>query len=374
MRIPTFELERYFAAHEFSVRYLLSASDCEALRLSEVLDLADPEMLQLWEDLSLGYTESQGHPLLRREVAGLYRSVHPNEVLVAAPEEAIFIAMNSLLSHDDHVVVIAPAYQSLHEVASSLGCRVTRWPIELHGSSWRLDSNRLVDLCTPDTRLIVLNFPHNPTGYLPEPEVLNEIVRIAAQREVPIFSDEMYRLLELDERSRLPSLIDVYDRSIVLSGLSKTFALPGLRIGWLVTKDRRLLDRCAGFKDYTTICSSAPSEILAITALRAAGQIVERNLRIISGNLELIEGVCARHPGMFQWIPPLAGSVAFPRLLGNLPVRAFCEDLLRRGVMIVPGDIFGWAGNHFRVGLGRASLPQALEQVEGYIRETGLDT
>jgi aspartate/methionine/tyrosine aminotransferase len=168
-------------------------------------------------------------------------------------------------------------------------------------------------------------------------------------------------------------LVDLYDGAIVLSGLSKTFSLPGLRIGWLATKDRDLLDRFAGLKDYTTICSSAPSEILSIIALRAIEPIVQRNLRIIASNLAAAERFCARHPELFVWIPPLAGSVAFPRLAADRPVRAFCEDVLRRrSVMIVPGDVFGWEGNHFRVGLGRLDLPQALEQVEDYITDSGL--
>jgi aspartate/methionine/tyrosine aminotransferase len=373
MRIEPFALERYFAAHEFSARYLLSASDCEALRLRELLDLADPKTLRWWEDLVLGYTESQGHPLLRQEIARLYRTACPDDILVAAPEEAIFIAMNALLGPGDHVIVISPAYQSLYEVAVSLGCRVSRWPVELLGDEWRLDPDRLGDLCSPSTRLIVVNFPHNPTGYLPAREVLGQIVEQAARSGIPIFSDEMYRLLEYDGGRRLPSLIDVYDGAIVLSGLSKTFSLPGLRIGWLATKDRKLLDRFAGFKDYTTICSSAPSEILAIIALRAAEPIVQRNLRIITSNLVAAEQFCARNRGLCAWIPPLAGSVAFPRLLADVPVRTFCADVLRhRSVMIVPGDVFGWQGNHFRVGMGRVGFPQALEQVEEYIADAGL--
>jgi aspartate/methionine/tyrosine aminotransferase len=373
MRVEPFALERYFAAHEFTARYLLSASDCESLRLSELLALADPRTLRLWEEMGLGYTESQGHPLLRKEIGELYDSADPDDILVAAPEEAIFIAMNSLLGPGDHVIVIAPAYQSLYEVAVSIGCRVSRWSVELEGQGWQLDPGRLSKLYGPDTRLIVVNFPHNPTGYQPDVEVLDQIIEQAASRGIPVFSDEMYRLLEYDEGQRLPSLIDRYEGAVVLSGLSKAFALPGLRIGWLATRDRDLLDRFAAFKDYTTICSSAPSEILGIIALQARDWIVRRNLQIIAGNLITAEEFCARHPSLFAWIPPLAGSVAFPRLLANLPVHDFCADVLRRrNVMIVPGDVFGWQGNHFRVGLGRINLPDALAQVEDYLAGSGL--
>ena len=133
MQITDFKLERYFAEHEFKVRYLLSASDCEALALDELLGMADARTLALWHGLKLSYTESQGHPQLRSEVAGLYQAVRPEDVLIAAPEELIFIAMNALLRPGDHVIATFPGYQSLYAIAEALGCSVTRWPLEVRG-------------------------------------------------------------------------------------------------------------------------------------------------------------------------------------------------------------------------------------------------
>ena len=258
MKINDFKLERYFAAYEFKVRYLLSASDCEALTLEECLGLADEEMLALWRDLKLSYTESQGHPLLRAEAARLYESIAPEQLLIAAPEELIFIAMNVLLAPGDHVITTFPGYQSLYEVAQSLGCHVTRWPLEPGPDGWRLDPDFLVANIRPETRLLVINFPHNPTGYLPSRSDLDRILAMARQHGLYVFSDEMYRLLEYDAAARLPSIADAYERGLALTGLSKSFALPGLRLGWLATRDRALLDRCLAFHDYTTICNSAP--------------------------------------------------------------------------------------------------------------------
>ena len=167
MSISPFKLERYFAQHEFTAQYLLSPSDCESLALHDLLQLADPDSLTLWNELRLGYTESPGHPLLRAEVARLYRNMTPADVLIAAPEEAIFIAMQTLLKPGDQVVTMLPAYQSLYEIARSIGCEVTPWTLELGGDGWRLDLDRLERSLTDRTRLLVLNFPHNPTGYLP---------------------------------------------------------------------------------------------------------------------------------------------------------------------------------------------------------------
>ncbi len=237
MQIDDFKLERYFAAHEFRVRHLLSASDCEALALEEVLKLADDETLALWHDLKLSYTESQGHPLLRSEVAGLHRAIGPEDVLIAAPEELIFIAMNALLRPGDHVIATYPGYQSLYAIAEALGCAVTRWPLAVRDGRWRLDLDGLADQIRPETRLLVVNFPHNPTGYLPDRSELDAIIELARRHGLHVFSDEMYRLLEYDAATRLPPVADLYERGISLSGLSKSFALPGLRIGWLAMRD-----------------------------------------------------------------------------------------------------------------------------------------
>jgi aspartate/methionine/tyrosine aminotransferase len=368
MQITPFKLERYFAQYEFQVKYLLSPSDCESLSMAELLQSADPDSLALWNELRLGYTESPGHPLLRTEVSRLYQTISPGDVMIAAPEEAIFIVMQALLRPGDHVVSIFPAYQSLYEIARAMGCDVTPWTFELSADGWQLDLSQLERALTERTRLIVINFPHNPTGYLPSSSEFASIVELARKHDVYIFCDEMYRLLEYDPSRRLPAMCDRYEKGISLSGLSKTFALPGLRLGWLVTRDRDLMERCLAFKDYTTICSSAPSEILGIVALRAGDALVARNLAIIQHNLRIAEQFFVEQGGRFVWLRPKAGSIAFPRWTGGTPVEQFCQDVLdQQGVMIVPGSIFDFPGNHFRLGLGRRNFAEALGRVHDYL-------
>lgn len=370
LNIAPFKLERYFARYEFKVQYLLSPSDCESLSLSELLQLADPHSLAMWNELRLGYTESQGHPLLRAEISNLYQAIPPQDVLVAVPEEGIFVAMQTMLRPGDQVIALHPAYQSLHEVARAAGCQVTPWNFTLESGRWQLDLDWLERHLTGHTRLIVLNFPHNPTGYLPTLQELDAILTLARRHGVYIFCDEMYRLLEYAPAGRLPPLCDLYERGISLSGLSKTFALPGLRLGWLATQEHALLEDWLAFKDYTTICNSAPSEVLGIMALRTKEALIARNLEIIQKNLRHAGQFFARHADCFQWIEPLAGPVAFPRWLGDIPVEEFCQDLLeRQGVMVVPGRIFDFPGNHFRVGLGRHNFPQALDRVNDYLNK-----
>ncbi len=365
MQISPFKLERYFAAYEFNVEYLLSPSDCQSLSLAELLVLASAETQALWQSLELGYTESAGHPVLRAAVAKLYDSVTADDVLIAVPEEAIFLLMQTFLRPGDQVVALLPAYQSLHEIARASGCEVTPWPIALVDGKWRLDLEGLTHVIGDRTRLLVVNFPHNPTGYLPTHEEFADIVAIARAHDLFVLCDEMYRGLEYDVSQRLPSICDLYERGIALAGLSKTHAVPGLRIGWLATRERAVLRDAQMLKDYTTICNSAPSEILALAALEAQDAIIERNLAIIGKNLTLAESCFAWNRSNFEWIAPMAGSIAFPRWIGPGPVESLCDRLLDdQGVMLVPGSIFDWDGNHFRIGLGRRNFGDGLKRLE----------
>lgn len=197
MNIDRFDLERYFDERdELSVSYLLSPSDPETYRMSELILLADDESFDLWMGLRLGYTESQGHPLLREEVSRLYNNaITPDKVLICTPEEGIFIAMNAILNREDRVVVTYPAYQSLSEVAEYLDCDVAAWMP--NRDTWHFEIDDLKELMlNKTTKLLVINFPHNPTGELPSRREFEEIIALAQENDVFVFSDEMYRFLE----------------------------------------------------------------------------------------------------------------------------------------------------------------------------------
>jgi aspartate/methionine/tyrosine aminotransferase len=370
MLINPFKLERYFAQYEFKLKYLLSPSDCESIAMDELLQMASSGSMNLWQELRLGYTESQGHPLLRAEVSSLYRQIPPEAILIAAPEEAIFIAMQTLLRPGDEVVVLSPAYQSLHEIARSIGSELIPWTVQPgKDRNWHLNLDQLDASLTGRTRMLVINFPHNPTGYTLSRGELDSVVELARKHSLYLFLDEMYRLLEYEPSTQLPPVCDLYEKGISLSGLSKSFALPGLRIGWLATQESALMERWLVYKDYTTICNSAPAEILAIIALQNKQRIVRRNLEIIHANLEIAEQFFGEHAHYFAWFSPKAGSVAFPEWLGEGSVEQFCREVLeKQGVMIVPGSLFDFPGNHFRIGLGRKNLPEALEHVDRYLK------
>jgi aspartate/methionine/tyrosine aminotransferase len=371
MRIADFKLERYFARWEFSAPYLLCSSDVEGWRLKELLALADEDSRRRWEELSLGYTESTGLPALREEVAALYPGLGPEHVLTfAGAQEAVFLLLNVLLGPGDHAVVTWPAYQSLYEVARAAGAEVTLLPLR-EESGWALDLEEVRRALRPHTRLLVVNFPHNPTGALPERATFEALGALAEERGVYLLSDEVYRLLEHPPAETLPAAAELSVRGVSLGVMSKVFGLAGLRVGWLACRDTELLRRCAAYKDYTSICNSAPSEVLALMALRAREQVLARSRALLQANLARVDAFFARHADTFHWVRPRAGSVAFPRLLRPVPVAEFCRALVeQQGVLLLPGDVYDFPGNHFRLGLGRSNLPEALARLERFCAES----
>jgi aspartate/methionine/tyrosine aminotransferase len=368
MQIADFELERYFAQYEFTARYLLCASDVEGYAMRDLLSLADAETRELWDRLTLGYTESAGLPALRAEVASLYDSVTPDDVLVfAGAEEGVFVAMHALLAPGDHAVVTWPAYQSLHEVARSLGASVTLVPLDPE-QGWSLDPASVRRAIRPNTRVVVINYPHSPTGALLERDAFDAIVDACAASGVTLFSDEVYRFLEYDPAARLPAGVDASDGALSLGVMSKAFGLAGLRIGWIATRDPALRRRLAALKDYTTICNSAPSEVLALIALRARDRVLARARAILSSNLLLLDEFFARHRTQLDWVRPAAGSVAFPRLIAGDADRFAAALIERDGVLLLPGSRFGYPGSHFRIGFGRVDMPPALERLDSFLQ------
>jgi aspartate/methionine/tyrosine aminotransferase len=371
MRINDFKLEEYFANYEFKALFLLCASDCESFSIEDLLSLEPESELKL-KKLRLGYTESQGNPALREEISNLYENTKSEDILVfAGAEEGIFICMNILLKKGDHIIVQFPAYQSLFEVANSIGCEITKWIMD-EKKNWDLDLKFLKDHIKKNTKLIVINNPHNPTGHIMSKEKFNSIIEIAKNHTPPlfIFSDEVYRLLEYNKNDRLPNMCDCYNRGISLGVMSKAFGLAGLRIGWIAVKDKSLIKKLASFKNYTTICSSAPSEFFSLLALRHKDRIIERNLKIILKNLETLDRFFIKNKLLFDWIKPKAGCIAFPKIKLDSGAEKFCLDLFNnRGVLLLPSTKFDFGDHHFRIGYGRKTMLEGLNVLEEYIRK-----
>ena len=367
MRLAPFELERYFSKYEFTAPFLLCASDCESFSIGEILGL-ESGVAEAYAALRLGYTESEGSPALREEIAKLYRSIGAGDVLVhAGAEEAVFTFMNACLEPGDHVVVQSPCYQSLVEVARGVGCEITPWA-GTAASGWAPDLNRLEHAISDRTRAIVINTPHNPTGFAMPAAMQEAIVGLARERGILLFSDEVYRGLEYDPSTAVPAACDLYENAVSLGVMSKAYGLAGLRIGWVATRNRQIRDAIWSFKDYTTICSSGPAEILARIALANGATLIGRNLAIIRHNLTLLRTFFEAHAEWLRWTEPVAGPIGFPTLLTGEPVDDFCRRVLSQtGVLLLPGSVYAGASREFRIGYGRASMPEALARLGGWL-------
>jgi aspartate/methionine/tyrosine aminotransferase len=365
MQIADFALERYFARWEFAVKYVLCASDAEPIALADLLALADDDSLNRWNSLKLGYTESLGLPALRDEIALLYPGLSSDDVITfAGAEEALFLAMHAMLKAGDHAVVVWPAYQSLHEVARSIGASVTL--VALNPRDWSFDVDAVAASMRPNTRVIVTNFPHSPTGAQISGGQLARLISIAELHNAYLFSDEVYRFLE-HSSAPLPPAAELSERALSLGVMSKAFGMAGVRVGWIATRDAALRSRIAALKDYTTICSAAPSEILALMALRRREKIVTDIRTIIASNLPMLDDFFRRHDKQFRWVRPKAGSVCFPEYLGG-DIDDFAARLVENaGVLLLPASQFGYSGNHFRLGYGRRDMPDALARLDEFV-------
>jgi aspartate/methionine/tyrosine aminotransferase len=366
MQMKPFRIEQYFGKHEFTAKYLLSSSDAESRTIQELLDLepgAQQRLLEHW----CGYTESAGAPWLREVIAGIYKGIKSEHVLVlSAAEEGIFVLYHALVGPGDHVIVETPCFESGLEVARSTGAEVSEWRRRFE-DGWAHDLGALEKLILPNTKIIYINTPHNPTGLLMPADIFKQVIALAASRGIIVFSDEVYRELEHEPSQRLPAACEAYERGVSLGSMSKTYGLPGLRLGWLATRNADVLRRCLEFKYYTTICSSAPSEFLAALALRHRGTLVQRNLEIVRRNLALLDAFIQRRADLVEWVRPNASPIGFVRFKPERDVFTFCEDVVRdSGVMLLPGSVYDQP-RHIRFGYGRKNMPEALANFEAYL-------
>jgi aspartate/methionine/tyrosine aminotransferase len=372
MKIAPFATEHFFARHEFSTPYQLCNSDCESVSIDELLRMAGDSLEDLGRE-RLVYTPSEGSPELRAAIAAGYEQVRPDQVAVlGTPVEGIYLVARALLEPGDEVIVLSPAYDALVNLFEHVAGaeHVRKWAFRPGGSGWSLELDDLRALLTPATKLLVLNFPHNPTGFLPSAELQQALVGLAEEHDLLLFCDEMYFGLVHSGTPAIPSMADACDHAIVLSGLSKTHGLPGLRCGWLIIPDDALRNQLLNWKFYTSICPSVPTEYLARAALRARDQLTLRNIARIERNLGIAESFFSRWPGLLEWRRPMAGSTA---LVGfDVPsVDKLSEQLAREeGVLIQSAAMLGGDDQHMRIGFGREGFETALGRFEDWLGRT----
>ena len=369
-----FKLETYFSKWEFTARYNMAASDVESLSVSDLLAMSTIDDKKAFHELWLGYTETFGKKELRYEISKTYDSAIPENILCfAGAEEGIYVAMRVLLSHNDHAIIVVPNYQSAETIPLDI-CEVSGVPLNPE-ENWSLDIDRIKNEIRPNTKLISINFPNNPTGAILGRERFDELINICRHSGLYLFSDEVYRLMEHDIRLRLPQVGDIYERGLSLNVMSKAYGLPGLRLGWIMCKDENILQNMERYKHYLSICNSAPSEHLSIIALKAKQQILDRNRSIISTNIKILCEFFNEFSNLFDWVIPDGSCVGYPRYIGSSSANEFCEDLVAKtGVLLLPPKIYHselikTPRDRFRIGYGRSTLVDGLKVMKDYLNE-----
>lgn len=366
-----FKLEDYLSLYEFSAPYLLCCSDAESFSMHEILAMASPEARSLWEGLNLGYTEVPGLPRLREQiVTSLYPSLDPSHILCfAGAEEGIFCALHVLCEPQDNVIVLTPCYQSLKEIPALKGATVTLLPLQ-EENQWRIDLEAIASAVRPNTKGVIINFPHNPTGQVITREEMEALCRLCDSMGLWLFSDEVYRLLGNPETPWASPAAEIYPKALSLGVMSKAFGMAGLRIGWIACQDKALLKKIAQVRHYTSICNSAPAEILSLIALQNKEQILHRNNQIVASNLQLLDQFMENHKDSFQWVRPQGGCIGFVHYKSSESAELFSQKLIeRQGVLLMPASIYDHQSNHFRIGFGRRNMPESLNKLEDFLKK-----
>jgi aspartate/methionine/tyrosine aminotransferase len=368
-----FALETYFSKWEFTAKHHMTASDCQSVTISELLKLAGKTLDNLG-DLPLGYTETWGAPMLRQAIAETYDSLNADNILCfAGAEEGVYAAMRVLLNKDDHAIVVVPNYQAAETLPLDI-CEVSGVKLDPE-NNWHLDLGDIIKTIRPNTKLISVCFPNNPTGAIIPVDDYAELVTICRKHGLYLFSDEVYRLLELDDSKRIQQAADLYEKGLSLNVMSKAYGLPGLRIGWIASQDKDILLKIEQYKHYLSICNSAPSERLAEIGLGIRDILLQRNRKLMSDNIQKLDAFFADYSELFEWQHPDGGCIAFPRFKGRDGVESFCTSLVEdSGVLLLPASVYSSElmkapNDRFRIGFGRANMGEGLTAFRNYLEK-----
>jgi len=342
------------------------------MTLRELLSMATEEQREEFEGLWLGYTETFGAPDLREVIADIYQHRHASDVLCfAGASEGIFAANSVILDRDSHAIVVTPNYQS-HESLPQAICSATGVALN-PDDNWSLDIDEVAAAIKPNTRLVTINFPHNPTGAILSIDRYYALIEICRKHGIYILHDEIFNGLGPADAQHLPFITDVYEKGLSLNVMSKAYGMPGLRIGWIACEDHDLLSKMERMKHYLSICNSAPAERLAKIALLNRWKILARNCAIVDENLPKWDAFFARHPSLFEWYRPQGSCMAFPRYKGADGVAQFAQALVEQsGVLLLPATVYRselgqTPVDRFRLGFGRAGLDEGLAAFDAHL-------
>lgn len=367
MELPPFLLDRWIEqkhAPDSPIEYDLASSTGPVWTLRELLALSGGNELEALLDTSISYTSAAGTPMLRDAIAVL-EGVEPDAVqVVTGASEALLILFFLAAEPGANVVLPNPGFPANTALAESLGIAVRYYNLRAE-NQFRIDPDEIRRLVDRDTRLLLVNSPHNPTGAVLSDQEMNSLHDFCAERRVQFVSDQVYHPIYHGRETRTAARLP---HATVISDFSKALCLSGLRIGWMVDRDPRRRERYLNARNYFTITANVFGERLAVLALQHSSKIYARARQVAQQNLALLDQVFARHSGLLRWVRPSGGMTAFPWLSSGADTRDFCRDLARRGVLMVPGDCFGQP-SHFRLGFAASGerFPRAIERFADFL-------
>mgnify|MGYP002519140097 CR=1 FL=1 len=363
MDMSSFLVDAYFTEYESKAKYMMGSSDSESLPLKEMV----PD-LSRYADEPLGYALGNGYLPLREKLSALYETATPDQIAIMnGGEEAIYVTMRALLKPGDEIVVQMPSYQSLSVIAKEIGCSIIEYRPSFE-EKWAFDLKTLKTKITPKTRLLILNYPHNPTGACLTDMEMVSVAELCREHNLYLISDEVYRFLRMDESCSDASFADLYEKAVAFGSFSKTFAAPGLRLGWVVARSPELMHKLLAYRHFTSTCSNLPCQWIASELLDKRDAIMQRNNFIVRKNAALLEQFVTQHADLFAYVPPKGGTMAYVKLMDGQGAMDFCMEILEyTGVLLVPSSVLENSDEYLRVGLCRESFPACIQLVSEYL-------
>ncbi len=358
MKIERFELERWMTRWELDVDYDICESGILPLSLAELYALVGSDAASTLEQqintMPQSYSEARGTLALRTALAATYENATPDDILVTTGAiEANFLIFNALVNPGDHVVAVSPAYQQLHSVPRAIGADLSLWDVTSDGGGFAYDLDRLEAILRPDTKLIVINTPHNPTGAILDSNQLDRVLELARERDAWVLSDEAYRWLEHPGGAKLVEPArNRYEKAVSVGTMSKPFGMPGLRIGWFAA-NQELANRAWGLRDYISLSPSKISDAVTCAVIENRDKILPRNGKIMQENLEFARRWFVDNAELASWSEPKAALLAMMKYTAPVDSEILADRLAKDvRVMLAPGSAFGLDG-YLRIGIGQ---------------------
>jgi len=368
MNLKPFLLDHWLNHYHFAdppIKYDLASSTGPVWTMQQILDLMDDDERRQLSEARLLYCHASGSTKLRQAISDMH-GVEPDDIQVlTGGAEALLILFFLAAEPGANVIVPMPGFPPFEVLPQSLGIE-TRFYHLRPENQFRIDLDEIKRQADQNTRLILVNSPHNPTGATISDAELRSLHDFAAERGIQFVVDEVYHPIYHGQETRSAATLP---HATILGDLSKAFCLSGLRVGWLVERNRDRMEQLLNVRSYFTISNTPIAEAMAVTAVRRRETVFSRVRTVVNANLALLDGFFERLSDVIGWVRPRGGMTGFPWLIGEQDSRGLCQKAAERGVLLAPGDCFGMP-RHFRLGFGAAEtgFPEALAELESLIR------